>query len=217
MKKWIAMLLVTVLLLNVGCALADVDTEITFQDIPWESSAEDVLHIVYEKGLAETKTKDVYAFDDSGEYLRYDSQKNYVEETWSDLLSQLAAPWYINEEKTIAGYNLYDLRFHFITENDESHLICIDVSLDWKSNEEKAYADLQKKLTTVYGEGFHQEDGNGVLKYSLWKGADNTAVMLSYYHHDRIHLFYGVLDVEERLAQIEVQEEVVDPDDTSGL
>ena len=37
------------------------------------------------------------------------------------------------------------------------------------------------------------------------------------YNQYSLHLYYGMLDVEERLAQIEVQEEPVDSDDTSGL
>ena len=218
MKKWIAMLLATALVLNVGCALADVDTEITFQDIPWESSMEDVYHTVLEKELAEAYIEDVYDSYNDGAYLRYNTQYNthYWESSQSDLLSRLDASWNFNKEKKIAGYNLDRLNFSFITENDETHLIYVEVMLDWKSNKEEAYADLQKKLTTVYGEGFHQADTNGILNYYLWKGADNTAVMLSY-NQSSLHLYYGMLDVEERLAQIEVQEEPVDSDDTSGL
>lgn len=216
MKKWIAMLLATVLLLNMGCALADVDTEITFQDIPWGSSKEDVYHIVLEKGLAQTEDEYIYESDDGGAYLSYDSQKNYVGKTGSDFLSWLDASWNFNKEKKIAGYNLDRLNFSFITENDETHLIYVEVMLDWKSNEEEAYADLQQKLTTVYGEGFHQADTNGILNYYLWKGSDNTAVMLSYNQYS-LHLYYGMLDVDERLAQIEAQIEPVDHDDTSGL
>lgn len=218
MKKWIAMLLATVLLLSAGCALADVDTEITFQDIPWESSKEDVYHIMLEKGLAQTEDKYIYEYSSDGAYLRYNTQYNthYWESKQSDLLSQLDASGHFNEEKKIAGYNLERLNFSFITENNETHLIYIEVELNWKSNKEEAYADLQKKLTTVYGEGFHQADTNGILNYYLWKGTDNTAVMLSY-NQSSLHLYYGMLDVEERLAQIEVQEEPVDSDDTSGL
>ena len=218
MKKLIAMLLAAALLLSAGCALADVDTEITFQDIPWESSMEDVHHAVLKKELAEAVLEDVYDSNSGGAYLRYNAQYNthYWESNQSDLLSWLEAPWSFNKEKTIAGYNLDRLNFSFITENDETHLIYAEVKLDWKSNEEEAYADLQKKLTTVYGEGFHQADKNGILNYYLWKGADNTAVMLSYNQYS-LHLYYGMLDVEERLAQIEAQEEPVDPDDTSGL
>lgn len=218
MKKWIAMLLATVLLLNMGCALADVDTEITFQDIPWGSSKEDVYHIVLEKGLAQTEDEYIYESDDGGTYLSYNTQYNthYWESNQSDLLNRLDASWNFNKEKKIAGYNLDRLNFSFITEKDETHLIYVEVMLDWKSNAEEAYADLQQKLTTVYGEGFHQADTNGILNYYLWKGSDNTAVMLSYNQYS-LHLYYGMLDVDERLAQIEAQIEPVDHDDTSGL
>ena len=192
--------------------------KITFQDIPWESSKEDVYHIMLEKGLAQTEDKYIYEYNSDGAYLRYNTQYNthYWESKQSDLLSQLDASGHFNEEKKIAGYNLERLNFSFITENNETHLIYIEVELNWKSNKEEAYADLQKKLTTVYGEGFHQADTNGILNYYLWKGTDNTAVMLSY-NQSSLHLYYGMLDVEERLAQIEVQEEPVDSDDTSGL
>lgn len=216
MKKWIAILLATVLLLNMGCALADVDMEITFQDIPWGSSKEDVYHIVLEKGLAQTEDEYIYESDDGGTYLSYDSQKNYIRNTGSDFLSWLQASWNFNKEKIIAGYNLDRLNFSFITENDETHLIYVEVVLDWKSNEEEAYADLQQKLTTVYGEGFHKTDEYGFTDYYIWKGANNTAVQLNYSQRS-LSLTYGVLDVDERLAQIEAQIEPVDHDDTSGL
>ena len=210
------MLLVTVLLLNVGCALADVDTEITFQEIPWESSKEDVYHIVLEKGLAQTEDEYIYESGNAGDYLRYISQDNFVGKMWSDFLCQLEANWSFNKDKKIAGYNLERLYFSFITENDETHLVCIEVNLDWKSNEEEAYADLQKKLTTVYGEGFHKTDEYGITDYYIWKGANNTAVQLNYSQRS-LSLTYGLLDVDERLAQIEAQIEPVDPNDASGL
>ena len=114
------------------------------------------------------------------------------------------------------GDNLDELNFSFITENDETHLIYVEVELDWKSNEEEAYADLQQKLTTVYGEGFHKTDEYGITDYYIWKGANNTAVQLNYSQRS-LSLTYGVLDVDERLAQIEAQIEPVDHDDTSGL
>ncbi len=98
------MLLAAALLLSAGCALADVDTEITFQDIPWESSMEDVYHTVLEKELAEAVLEDVYDSNSGGAYLRYNAQYNthYWESNQSDLLIWLEAPWSFNKEKTIA-------------------------------------------------------------------------------------------------------------------
>lgn len=231
MKRWIAMLLVTVLLLNVGCALADVDTEITFQNIPWGSDVLTVYDYVLENGLGTAPTqwnfknlfqssRDSFLTFGIGTYLHYDEEQESYElkSSSSEMIARLLNRWGDPEKKKIAGYDFRYIALTFMADETKESLITIRVELDWQDTS-KAYADLQQKLSSVYGEGFHAVSAEG-WDYYLWKGANNTAVMLMY-NQDNLKLYYGTLDAEQWItdaeAQAETQDQPVDPDDTSGL
>lgn len=232
MKKILAVLMAMLMLTSAGIALADVDTAITFQGISWGSSVLDVIDALLDSGIAVVQeawsgqdfqvllTDGALLTPEAGEYFHYnqDAKMYEVESNNNNYLSKFEPYFFLQyaPDKTIAGYGIKGIDFSFVQQGDETRLMTVQVKLDWQDTK-AAYADLQAKLTSVYGEG-KQTTWAGIFDYYIWNGADNSMVMLDG-SQNSLKLYYGANDAEAWLSAAEaaVPEATVDSNDTSGL
>ena len=232
MKKVLAILMAMLMLTSAGIALADVDTPITFQGIPWGSSVMDVMDALLDNGIAVVQeawsgqdfqvllTDGALLTPESGECFHYnqDAKMYEVQSENSKYVSKFE-PYYFLQyvpDKTIAGYGIKGIDFSFVQQSDETRLMTVQVRLDWQDTK-AAYADLQAKLTSVYGEG-KQTTWAGIFDYYIWNGADNSMVMLDG-SQNSLKLYYGTNDAEAWLSVAEAGQltTTIDSSDTSGL
>jgi len=156
MKKWLALLLAALMLASVGCAWAEETAEevaeITFQDIPWGSSKEEVKSWAKKNGFHEVSEPVHYTdvfLDESGKYVIAGS--GFISSGCDKILCACD-----NASFQIAGYTICQLDFHFDDQDGkiELHTVVVHV-LDPDATEEQMQAtldDLEQKLITVYGE-----------------------------------------------------------------
>ena len=154
MKKVLALLLAVLMLASIGCAWAEGTTEeaveITFQDIPWGSSVEEVKSWAKEKGFdSVTLYPDPVApvfLDVSGKY-----SSGHVKSA-----KVLFAYAFDSDPFQIAGYSIYSLKFYFDVQDEKTELgtvvVCIQESGASKEQTQAILDDLEQKLITVYGE-----------------------------------------------------------------
>ena len=232
MKKVLAILMAMLMLTSAGIALADVDTPITFQGIPWGSSVMDVMDALLDSGIAVVQeawsgqdfqvllTDGALLTPEAGECFHYnqDAKMYDVQSKNSKYVSKFE-PFYFLQyvpDKTIAGYGIKGIDFSFVQQGDETRLMTVQVRLDWQDTK-VAYADLQAKLTSVYGEG-KQTTWAGIFDYYIWNGADNSMVMLDG-SQNSLKLYYGTNDAEAWLSAAEAGQPTttIDSSDTSGL
>ena len=224
MKKVLALLLAVLMLASIGCACeeetADEPAEITFQDIPWGSSREDVLAWLIQTGVVASEKScysgngyDFTLLGNNGDWLLYQDRKPY-----KDVMKMLI-PQEINAEYQIAGYSIKEMAFGFAYDGNTTKLIAVWFYPVYKNDEagrEATFADLQSKLRIVYGNG-DIDDGERYLKL----GENNTAVELRLMGMGYTELVYGVTNTLEILAECDAlagEEPVtVDSTDTNGL
>ena len=232
MKKVLALFIAVLMLTSAGIALADVDTTIAFQGIPWGSSVLDVIDALLDSGIAvneqawseqffqERLTSGELLTPESGDYFHYnqDAKMYEVESNDNQYLSKFEPYFFLQSapDKTIAGYGIKGIDFSFVQQGDETRLMTVQVRLDWQDTK-VAYADLQAKLTSVYGEG-KQTTWAGIFDYYIWNGADNSMVMLDG-SQNSLKLYYGTNDAEAWLSAAEAGQPTttIDSSDTSGL
>ena len=157
MKKVLAVLMAMLILACAGIALADVDTAITFQGIPWGSSVLDVIDALQDSGIAVIQeawsdldflvllTDGALLTPESGECFHYnqDAKMYEVQSKNSKCVSKFE-PYYFLQyvpDKTIAGYGIKGIDFSFVQQGDETRLMTVQVRLDWQDTK-AAYADL---------------------------------------------------------------------------
>lgn len=225
MKKILSLLLAVLMLVSVGGAWAEETTEeaakypgeITFQDIPWGSSAEEVKKWAKEKGFQKVTNVGPFisAFlDASGKYVK--GRMSYANLNGDDRILFARD----NTSFQIAGYLIDNLAFHFDVQNGKPELCTVVVyfqspefvsSLDTHEQaREQGKAildDLEQKLITVYGEHSVSATDNFLSGYASLLasysgisdgyqkvGAEDTAICLTNDMYGTI-LVYGKTDV----------------------
>lgn len=219
MKKLIVVLFTIILTIGFANAYA-YDDEITFQNIPWGSSVQEVKNAMINIYGDE---KPVLPGFSSGvgyhggikllhaEYLLYQDPKDRV---------------------NIAGYNARVVFVFAIggnadlnldssaAETADKKLISVRFTVKAK-NEQEAKEDLIKKITDIYGEGVERKNGN-----VIWEGKNNTAIELllkSSYPDDTFCIWYGktVLNEADYLAPtsapLNTSPNNIDPNNKNGL
>ena len=221
-------MLAVLMLASIGCAWAEGTAEepveepvgITFQDIPWGSSREDVLAWLIQTGVVASEKScylgngyDFTLLGNNGDWLMYQDRKPY-----KDVMKQLI-PQEINVEFQIAGYSIKEMAFGFAYDGNTTKLIAVWFYPVYENDEagrEAIFADLQSKLRIVYGDG-DIDDGERYLKL----GENNTAVELRLRGMGYTELVYGVTNTLEILAECDSlagEESItVDSTDTNGL
>ncbi len=219
MKKSFAVILAALLLLTMSTASA-YDGEITFQQIPWGSSIEEVetqLQSIYGANLTSyakeaaklsTSPINLFAMDDDHTITGF----------------VLIDAYLVNSAMTakVGGYDTGLLIYVFAlpVDNpapDKDELTCVLISLN-APNVDEAIADLTAKLTQKYGEAGTLSSGE-----PCWYGENDTAIILS----GAVLIYVKAVNPDEnpyQLADLSTPEPAqtpasnnVDPSDSDGL
>lgn len=212
MKKVLALLLAVLMLASIGCAWAEETVEepaeITFQDIPWGLSVEEVQGAL-EKTGAETRY-----YDDHFESGILNDDENSVI-NYTDSLREGSMLLVTDYPELIGGYEVKMMCFDFLlgVENqswnrNETHLRQVSIKL---VNHD--FDDLLQKMTNIYGEPTPMGYGY------MWYGDNSTAV---YLQDGSYCLYYGKIDaletIEAQWAEINgLPIPTANPSDTNGL
>ncbi len=175
MKKIVCLVLALMMLLA-GSALAESEKEITFQGVPWGSSADDAYQRLLEKGLFSkefdelsstsrithrsltSKTNDnVYLTSENGGEVVTIAEDYFPiiafltnESVPKTSTSMPETVTLIREDAKIAGYQVDDLSLYYAYNENNTELLSVVVTLKVDDLEE-ACSDLSAKLTTLYG------------------------------------------------------------------
>ncbi|MBP3649603.1 MAG: hypothetical protein J6K73_07465 [Clostridia bacterium] len=213
MKKLISMLAVLTMLLTCYSAHADTyESPILFRGIQWGATVSDA-----SKGLPEgvkmyaTRVKEYW----------YPMASTMFDENMNDYYkAELGCYEYAQsstlENVKVAGYNISDLNLYYVYTLGENGLLIKDdahtalVYAYYKlepKDPEAVYADLVKKLTSLYGDVDEHQKKSPYIVYeqNLWYGADGTMVSLvkedypSGSHY--IYIKYGYSGADDLVAK----------------
>lgn len=247
MKNLLATLLAVMMLTSIGCAFAEGTTEdaveITFQDIPWGSSMEEVKSWAKENGFqkfwnnSSGVIKTPVYLDTSGKY------SQAILKSANDLANYEALFTSDNTSFQIAGYTIPRLDFWFSKQDGETELGTVVVYIQQDVTDEQSQMildDLEQKLITVYGENAAPSTDNSpkqstdntlsgfAWSYSLTGlgagdtyrkvGAEDTAVCLMNQLSDVV-LIYGKTDVfaAEETNDDSASDFIIDSTNIDGL
>lgn len=234
MKKFFVFLLS--LFLFVPSALADTDNEIVFHGIPWGISINELADQLRKRNFA-VQSSDIesdanmgiwtYQFRNMYQYDIESSGHKIQLNFWSNQGSAKIAGYPINGLELFAHYGVVDGIVSFDADDSKYYLTAFSFDVQ----DEMAvgvYADLSKKLSALYGTG--TEDTTKIVDntytYTVWSGANNTAVCLyrsvstsSAYQY--VYLMYGKTDCEKTLREVRrlvIEHEIQSvADDSTGL
>lgn len=234
MKKFFVLLFS--LMLFAHAALADTETEIVFHGIPWGISVNELVDQLKQRNIP-AQSVDIEA-DASMAIWAYQFRNSYMNNIESTGYN-IPLYFYSNPGAVkIAGYPVQDMQLyaHYdITDgtlklgaNDSKYymvLIQFDVSDEMAVG---VYADLHKKLSALYGNGAEDttKEVETTYTYTVWHGANNTAVCLyrsvsTSSNYQFVYLMYGKTDCEKTLREVRrlvIEHEIQSvADDTTGL
>lgn len=234
MKKFAIILLP--LFLFLPSALADTDTEIVFHSIPWGISVNELVDQLRQRSIP-VQSGDIEA-DASMAIWAYQFRNSYMNDIES---TGFEIPLYFfsyPDAVKIAGYPVQDMQLyaHYditdgILKLDADNSQYYMVSLQFDVSDEMAvgvYADLHKKLSALYGNGAEDttKEIETTYTYTVWHGANNTAVCLyrsvsTSSDYQFVHLMYGKTDSEQTLREVRrlvIEHEIQSvADDSTGL
>jgi len=172
------------------------DKELTFQNIPWGASVEEVKQAALNLGLIESaEYTDQFG---EGTFNRLDFLPTYHEPLVSvkdEKDTYMAATLYFfSLTKYIGGFP-GQLSCTFASSGDETKLIQVQYSFSYGSYDEET---ILAGLTAAYGNPLPYPDFSGKPR-CVWYGANQTAI---YYHGGS--LYYGVLNSAEIIKAIKV-------------
>ena len=221
MKKLLGIICIIALLFSCS-AMAEDAKEYTFQGILWGSSTEESYQALIEAVLVLPIVADLDVWAGSGAFLAYDDEMCALPgiiSPYENVISRIL----IGKDyllKKIAGYDVKNIGLSFAMNGDAMKLITAELNFEVKNTDE-AFADMQTKLTSVYGDGKACSLW-GIIENVVWLGENSTAIML--YREtssEGMYLYYGTLDaasiLDECLANYVEQTNNVDSSDTSGL
>lgn len=234
MKKFFALLLALVLF--APSALADTDAEIMFHGIPWGISVNELVDQLRDRKIP-VQSGDIEA-DASMAIWAYQFRNSYMNNIESTGY-EIPLYFFSNPDAVkIAGYPVQDIQLyaHYdiadgILKLEANNSKYYMVLLQFDISDEMAvgvYADLHKKLSALYGNGAENttKEVETTYTYTVWHGANNTAVCLyrsvnpdSDYQF--VHLMYGKTDCEQTLREVRrlvIEHEIQSvADDSTGL
>lgn len=227
MKKFIAILLTTVLVVGlISCASA-YDEAIQFSGIPWGENIENTVKTLFDAGYIREEYLEylsnyvpypgaLYLFwrNDLGKNgcaeIKYASEGDFGNNFISVSIERSFMP-----EITIAGYVVKRIDLSFTNKDGNPGLAAVELGLDIK-NTEDAYEDLTNKLTSIYGDPINA-DLAPIANYNNWLGADDSCILLGN-NQGTLKLYYGVIWSEETLETFKMDNtNNVDSNDVSGL
>lgn len=231
MKRFVAMLFVITILLG-SVALADVDKEIRFNDIPWGTDISEVKRII--KSLW-SENSDVEEF--SIHSYPYNWMNDY--DYGYDGLAVGIYTYHGYDKYKVAGYDVeftlllayYDYDANSYRKDlDATHFCQAVIEFDMEYDEvDDAFEDLSNKLTRLYGKSTevkYDADVDGLE----WYGINDTVVRLERQNDDGfgvkyIMLIYSIRNLDDILIELNkrVEEDKinnyvpVDEDNITGL
>ena len=187
MKKTVAILLMMCFLVTFGFAEELPLEEIRFRNIEWGCSIDEMYEQFSEISLTDSG---------KGSYMpyweRFEPGNGKDKTKFATGIDSTG--WLWGDSLTVAGYPIqfvfadfmYDLQDRVVNrERSSTHFYMAEYTLkveDW----EGAFADLQEKLTSLYGEGIEKvgQFSNWIAprymnRSIVWEGANNTAVRLA--------------------------------------
>ena len=177
--------------------------EITFQDIPWGSSVEEVKSWAKENGFqtfgnnSSGRIKSPIYLDESGKYSSITNKSGF--EIVNDYEALFASD---NTSFQIAGYTIPRLEFWFNKQDGETELgtVVVRILPDVKNEQSQTILDdLEQKLITVYGENAAPSTDSTLSTISADRyrkvGAEDTAVCLAHDIQYGVMLVYGKTNV----------------------
>ena len=190
MKRIGSVLLMMILVSGIFCGAAFADDkkgkEVTFLDIPWESSVEDTIALLKDKGVLSDLTQtgiptERWLFDGSQNGYLLNSKCAFKLPTEYSAVLQ-CADFYKDVELTdyeIGGYKIYEMILLFLREDGNSKLISVSVNLEVPSGYDATkdvFPNIKEKLESVYGK-LKKVSFYGYRGYS-YKGNNNAGVCL---------------------------------------
>ena len=138
MKKYLAFFLALALITVSGAALA-YDDEITWQGLPWGSSADEVVQFLMEKGFIETEPNinsgffpECYTFlTDKGKEAI--PGRDYDKEYW-DACASISI---YSDSFQVGGYEVEDISFNFASDGEKENVTWQSLLRTWVDNKLK--------------------------------------------------------------------------------
>jgi len=215
MKRIGSVLLIMILVSGIFCGAAFADDkkgkEVTFLDIPWESSIEDTVALLKDKGVIVDIAQKCIPTEN---WLIDGSQNGNLLNSkcaimWSTEYSAVlqSADFYKDVELTdyeIGGYVISNMELLFMNDGDNSKLISVCVYLETPSGYDATkdvFPNIKEKLESVYGK-LKKVSCFGYRGYS-YKGNNNAGVCLMNLADNGgwITLVYGRTDAVDLLKE----------------
>ena len=209
-------------------------TEILFQGIPWETDFDTVRKLLIDKGFPMGEPVSNFAISFWAPGLAAHSSSGYGPPSCGVAVAADRDMLKVSPV-TIAGYPINNSWVCFVydyseegvdTDVDNAHFIFACMAFD-TLNPQYVYNDLVRKLSTLYGEPESvaakaltklryprtEETSTTYCDYSIWYGANDTAVLIEYRYEimdeslvrkdDTLKLIYGKTDGKERVNAVE--------------
>ena len=175
MKKIVSLVIAAMLLLCMtGTALA-YDEEITWQGIPWGSSADDVIEKIYELGLVE-EGKELSLEKSLGLETPMAADGNMLIIYGEKSEEAVYSIWIKEPNLAIGGNEVAEIAFQFAANDEKSELICVTMRMSDRSD--KPYEDIVKLLKEKYGKGKKDRTFGLGDPCMIYLGANDTAVTM---------------------------------------
>lgn len=245
-KNFFVLTLCVLLVVLPIVACAEIDQVITFMGIPWEESGYPYLTVVrQEMGYKDSLPNIEKDFDSIGAVCPFDPRTLQESVEWDcGFLIDLTGAMYNEKYEVagyptlrVAGYSVYDVADGIVNTNPiSSHPILMRYELDYERivDANEAYADLQKKLSVLYGEcdnEYTEKLGDrGERHRSIWLGKDSYVMLeLRFDENDEVlwlRIIYGIDDPytlieyvrNPELTVTPIEPDIVpDPNNISGL
>ena len=212
MKRIIALIVTVILIMPMTFAAGESDKEIVFRDTPWGISFTEATELFSEYRL----------YGSTGEMMKFYP----IVQLYSDTYDTKNAPEYHdiniigngwNHEFTVAGYTTSGIRLHFaykvidgvITHEESDSMMYGAQYLFEPADAEAMVNDLTTKLSSLYGDiddnGTRNLNGIWDFKWWIWKGANNTAVSLTWKtseeYKDEVWISYFTYDGDKWLYE----------------
>ena len=215
MKRIGSVLLIMILVSGIFCGAAFADDkkgkEVTFLDIPWESSIEDTTALLEDKGVLTDPTtlgyEDYRIIEGPGNGLVLTPKSianisNDYDRVLKDII--LIREWGLNDDYKIGGYAISNMELLFMDDGSNTKLISVCINLETPSGYDTVkdvFPDIKQKLTTVYGKLKKMRFfGNVGCNY---KGNNDTGLCLLSQSliDNNIMLVYGRTDAVDLLKE----------------
>ena len=183
MRRWIAIIATISAVFMSVSSVAAYDGEITFRDIPWGSDMDTVTYYLPECVMVDMGLETDDSLSSRGILLDYSRSEKYEPGVGKDSMS------FMVEDLNVAGYTVDCIYLYFACLYDDGNIDYDNCGTYFYGatyklefvDFESACADLESKLTSLYGDIDEEYTDHlvGGPKYSkVWNGANGTAVSL---------------------------------------